>query len=125
MLHAGIGLGFAQGPRSKLPHRPSDEELGAATARIVELCQNNSRPGYTGTALESIGLVVHTFFSHLTARASRQPVLGAQNGFALSDDVCYASFDLSLEPIQLQSVTTVPDILRVITISIGPLSRIG
>lgn len=57
MLHAGIGLGFAKYHLERLPPRASDDEIGAAAGRVIELCRTNSRPGYVGAAIESLGLV--------------------------------------------------------------------
>jgi hypothetical protein len=57
MLHAGIGLGFAKFYIENLKSGASDAEVRAAVVRIVDLCRNNSRPGYYGAAIESLGLV--------------------------------------------------------------------
>ena len=57
MLHAGVGLGFAKYYIERLPSSPSDEEVRNVVTRTVELCRNNSRPGYYGAAIESLGLV--------------------------------------------------------------------
>jgi hypothetical protein len=57
MLHAGIGLGFAKFYMERLPGDPSNEEVRHAVTRTVELCRTNSRPGYYGAAMESLGLV--------------------------------------------------------------------
>ena len=57
MLHAGIGLGCAKFYIEALKSGASDAEVRAAVAKIVDLCRNNSRPGYYGAAIESLGLV--------------------------------------------------------------------
>jgi hypothetical protein len=57
MLHAGMGLGFAKYHVERLPSSPSEEEVRHAVVRTVELCRRNSRPGYYGAAMESLGLV--------------------------------------------------------------------
>ena len=57
MLHAGIGLGFAKHYVERLPAGASNEEVTAAVRKIVDLCRANSKPGYYGAALESLGLV--------------------------------------------------------------------
>jgi hypothetical protein len=57
MLHAGLGLGFAKYVIERLPSSPSDEQVRQAVTRTVELCRSNSRPGYYGAAIESLGLV--------------------------------------------------------------------
>jgi hypothetical protein len=57
MLHAGIGLGFAKHLVETLPSVPSQEHVHTLVTRAIELCRNNSRPGYCGAAIESLGLV--------------------------------------------------------------------
>ena len=61
MLHAGVGLSIAHQTLLKLPPESSHEEYCKAVSRIVELCKQSSRKGYTGAALESIGLVARNF----------------------------------------------------------------
>jgi hypothetical protein len=66
MLHAGIGLGFAQrlldgAERLVFP------ELRGIVLEVVRLCRDNSRPGYVGAAYESLGLVTRTFHPGLVA----------------------------------------------------------
>lgn len=68
MLHAGIGLSFAQRLMEHMNGRTSDEELNAALAEFIRLCEVNSEPGYLGAALESLGLVTRTFHSELVPR---------------------------------------------------------
>lgn len=57
MLHAGIGLSFAKHCLEKVGPKSPPEEIRSAVARFVELCRGSSRPGYTGAAIESLGLV--------------------------------------------------------------------
>jgi hypothetical protein len=57
MLHAGIGLGFAKHLVERLPSSPPANEIHRAVTRTVDLCRINSRPGYYGAAIESLGLV--------------------------------------------------------------------
>jgi len=57
MLHAGMGLGFAKYYVERLPSSASDDQVRNAVTRTVELCRNNSRQGYYGAAIESLGLV--------------------------------------------------------------------
>jgi hypothetical protein len=57
MLHAGIGLGFAKNLIEQMPSSPSSEQVRKVVTRTVDLCRNNSRPGYYGAAIESLGLV--------------------------------------------------------------------
>jgi hypothetical protein len=61
MLHAGIGLAFAQRLLGDLPPGAGDEVVRATVAEVLRLCRANSRPGYVGAALESLGLVTRTF----------------------------------------------------------------
>ena len=57
MLHAGIGLGFARYWIEPLKLDCPTAELRVALLNFVHLCHGNSRPGYAGCALESLGLV--------------------------------------------------------------------
>jgi hypothetical protein len=57
MLHAGIGLGFAKHYMDRLPATPGAEDIRKVVTRTVDLCRQNSRPGYYGAAIESLGLV--------------------------------------------------------------------
>jgi len=57
MLHAGIGLGFARFWVEPLKADCPDEQLRNAVLKTIELCKTNSRPGYAGAAIESLGLV--------------------------------------------------------------------
>lgn len=65
MLHAGIGLGFAQRLLTALPREPGAADLRRAVERITTLSRENSRPGYEGAALESLGLVTRSFHAPL------------------------------------------------------------
>ena len=69
MLHAGIGLSFAQQNLLKLsPQRPP-AEVRKTVETIIGLCKNSSRKGYTGAAIESLGLVSRNFHGLATMRA--------------------------------------------------------
>jgi hypothetical protein len=57
MLHAGIGLGFAKHYMDRLKPNFTDEDIKHVVVRTVDLCRANSRPGYYGAAIESLGLV--------------------------------------------------------------------
>jgi len=57
MLHAGIGMGFARQPILDLPSNAPPAQIGDFALRFLELCRANSRPGYAGAAIESLGLV--------------------------------------------------------------------
>lgn len=73
MLHAGIGLGFAQQRLDEAivsGGARSAEALAPTMADVVELCVTNSLPGYVGPAFESIGLVARSFFPDLVDAVS-------------------------------------------------------
>jgi len=61
MLHAGIGLAFAQRLLAGAP----GERTTAAVADVLAACRESSRPGYEGAAIESLGLVTRTFHGDL------------------------------------------------------------
>ena len=65
MLHAGIGLAFAENRLEAIGWRAAYPEVRRAVAEVVELCRANSRPGYLGAALESLGLETRLFFPQL------------------------------------------------------------
>jgi len=56
MLHAGIGLSFAKRGLEGLTAVSPAADLRKALERFVRLCRENSRPGYAGCALESLGI---------------------------------------------------------------------
>jgi hypothetical protein len=65
MLHAGIGLAFADRLLGDLTEESTREEVRDALLQFIELCQNNSRQGYLGAAIESLGLVTRDFYPDL------------------------------------------------------------
>ncbi len=67
MLHAGIGLSFAQRELRDLTEDNSTEAIESAVATVVELCRANSRAGFAGAALESLGLQAYAFHSQAMA----------------------------------------------------------
>lgn len=72
MLHAGIGLAFAEHLLDETDRRTSFEEIRRLVAEDVRLCRENSRPGYLGAAYESLGLVTRLFHGQrLTATVDR------------------------------------------------------
>ena len=71
MLHAGIGLAYAQRILGDLKAQPSDEEVLEATRSIFELCRQNSRPSHLGATVESLGLVTRTFNPKLLSQVDR------------------------------------------------------
>ena len=72
MLHAGIGMSFAKAVLVDLEPASSPETLRAAIARFVRLCRDSSRQGYTGAALESLGLATRTLYPKLLRVIDRE-----------------------------------------------------
>jgi len=62
MLHAGLGLGFSKYHLERLKKPVTDADLRQAITRVVDLCRQNSRPGYWGAAIESLGLACRFMF---------------------------------------------------------------
>ncbi len=69
MLHAGIGLAFARSCLKGLSAGSTRAELRHALEKFIQLCRDNSRPGYTGCAFESLGLVSLILHNPEMARA--------------------------------------------------------
>jgi hypothetical protein len=61
MLHAGIGLAFAERLLEGVTPATPGSEVRRVLQRFLDLCRANSRPGYVGAALESLGLVTRVF----------------------------------------------------------------
>ena len=57
MLHAGIGMAFAQHWMQTVNHLSPMADIRHALAQVMVLCRENSTPGYEGAALESFGLI--------------------------------------------------------------------
>ena len=72
MLHAGIGLAFAQSLLNGVTPANAAASLPAIIRQFVSLCRDNSRPGYIGAAYESLGLVTRTFHQDLIAEVDRE-----------------------------------------------------
>lgn len=60
MLHAGMGLSFAQHYMRMVNHLSPTADIGQVLQQIIALCRDNSRPGYEGAAFESLGLVTRS-----------------------------------------------------------------
>ncbi|HUG70827.1 MAG TPA: hypothetical protein VMM76_23970 [Pirellulaceae bacterium] len=71
MLSAGIGLAFAERLLDGLSPQSPPEEFARVVQRFVELCRANTTSGYTGAALESLGLVTRTFQTKLLLAVDR------------------------------------------------------
>lgn len=61
MMHAGLGLGFAESLMKQLNPDSETKEIERVLKLFIKLCRNNSRKGYVGCALESLGLVTRCF----------------------------------------------------------------
>ena len=61
MMHAGLGLCLAESLMKQLTPDSSTKETERVLKAFIKLCVNNSRPGYVGCALESLGLVTRCF----------------------------------------------------------------
>jgi hypothetical protein len=72
MLHAGIGLSFADRLLGNLTSEASGGQVRDAVQYFLTLCKNNSRKGYLGAAVESLGLVTRDFYPDLLQRVDQQ-----------------------------------------------------
>ncbi len=72
MLHAGIGLSMAQHLLKGIACEPPPEHLRRLLGEILALDRANSRPGYLGAAVESLGLVTRTFHPTLVPAVDRE-----------------------------------------------------
>ncbi len=57
MLHAGIGMAIAQHWMKTINHLSPVADICHALQQVMALCRDNSRLGYEGAALESLGLI--------------------------------------------------------------------
>ena len=73
MLHAGMGLSFADRLLGTLnPDDPSPSATRSVLEQFVTLCRNNARDGYLGCAIESLGLVTRDFYPDLLTVVAEQ-----------------------------------------------------
>ena len=72
MLHAGMGLAFADRLLGNLTSEASESEIRSAVEEFIELCRRNSRTGYLGAAIESLGLVTRDFYPDLLKSVDQQ-----------------------------------------------------
>lgn len=68
MMHAGMGLAFAEKLLPQLTPYSSDAEFRRVLAQYVTLCRENARAGYIGAAYESLGLVARTWHPQLVEK---------------------------------------------------------
>lgn len=62
MMNAGLGLAFAEHLLKEFTSLNGLSDINEVVSHFVTLCENNTTQGYTGCALESLGLVSKTFF---------------------------------------------------------------
>ena len=72
MLHAGIGLAFAQALLAPLTAQNAGGSLPQVISKFVVFCRENSRPGYVGAAYESLGLFTREFHADLVPIVDRE-----------------------------------------------------
>ena len=72
MMHAGAGIAFAKLAILNLTPWSSDQEMDAALRSFLRMCEESSLPGYSGAALESLGLVTRTWNGQLLLPLSRR-----------------------------------------------------
>ena len=61
MMHAGLGLAVAESLMKQINPTSRIKEVERVLKIFLKICNNNSRPGYVGCALESLGLVTRCF----------------------------------------------------------------
>jgi hypothetical protein len=61
MMHAGLGLAFAESLMKQLNPDSPTRDIERVLKVFIKLCNENSRTGYVGCALESLGLVTRVF----------------------------------------------------------------
>jgi hypothetical protein len=71
MMHAGLGLGLAESLMKRLHPGSPTKEVERVLKAFIKLCRNNSRPGYVGCALESLGLVTRCFNYQMVSRVHK------------------------------------------------------
>jgi hypothetical protein len=71
MMHAGLGLCMAESLMKQLTPDSTVRETERVLKTFIKLCHNNSRQGYAGCALESLGLVTRCFNYPMTDLVQR------------------------------------------------------
>lgn len=71
MLHAGMGLSFGYRLLSGLLPMSSMFQFREAVSCFVILCRENSREGFMGAAIESLGLVTRDFYPDMVRKVSQ------------------------------------------------------
>jgi len=62
MLHAGLGMAFADRLLGNLTSEASAEQFRETVRFFLATCESNCRKGYLGAALESLGLITRDFY---------------------------------------------------------------
>ena len=62
MLHAGLGMAFADRLLGNLTSEASVEQFHQTLRFFLAMCENNCRKGYLGAAVESLGLITRDFY---------------------------------------------------------------
>jgi len=65
MMHAGLGLAFAQQLMNTITPYSPDDDIRRVLGDFVSLVDDNSRRGYEGAAYESLGLVTRFWHSEM------------------------------------------------------------
>src|SRR5882672_12817 len=72
MMHAGLGLAFAQQLMNRIAPYSAASEVRVVLQEFVTLVQSNSRKGYEGAAYESLGLVTRFWHSQMVNIVDQQ-----------------------------------------------------
>jgi hypothetical protein len=71
MLHAGMGMSFAYRLLSDLITQSPVAQVLETVKHFVRLCRDNSRDGFMGAAIESLGLITRDFYPDMVRRISQ------------------------------------------------------
>jgi hypothetical protein len=71
MLHAGLGMAFADRLLGNLTSEASAEQFRETIRFFLATCENNCRKGYLGAALESLGLITRDFYPDFVQRVDQ------------------------------------------------------
>ena len=71
MLHAGLGMAFADRLLGNLTSEASAEQFRETLRFFLATCENNCRKGYLGAAVESLGLITRDFYPDFVQRVDQ------------------------------------------------------
>ena len=71
-LHTGMGLAFADQLLKTVSRASRDFEIRNLLEKFVAVCRENSRTGFSGVALESLGLVTRNLYPHMISQVDQQ-----------------------------------------------------